>query len=79
MTQLENIPNGEQANIDEIAELTIKQLEKRYAGKPPVLRGVHAKDHGCVTATFQVDANLPDALRVGVFASPGREYEALAR
>jgi hypothetical protein len=79
MPNLENIPNGEQSNIDEIANLTIKQLERRYSKHPPALRGVHAKDHGCVTAKFKVEEDLPAHLRVGVFASAGREYEALIR
>lgn len=79
MIELEHIPADEAANIAKIAELTIKQLERRYSNKPPVLRGVHAKGHGCVKARFKVDDNLPEDLRVGVLASPGREYEAVIR
>lgn len=79
MAKLENIPANEAADIAKIAELTIQQLERRYAAKPPVLRGVHAKDHGCVHASFKVNEDLADNFRVGVFASPGREYEAFIR
>jgi hypothetical protein len=79
MIELEHIPADEAANIAKIAQLTIKQLERRYSDKPPVLRGVHAKGHGCVKAKFKVDDNLPEDLRVGVLASPGREYEAVIR
>lgn len=79
MIELEHIPADEAANIAKIAELTIKQLERRYSNKPPVLRGVHAKGHGCVKAKFKVDDSLPEDLRVGVLASPGREYEAVIR
>lgn len=79
MIELEHIPADEATNIAKIAELTIQQLERRYPGGCPVLRGVHAKDHGCVKARFKVDDNLPNDLRVGVFASPGREYDALIR
>lgn len=38
--KLENIPEGEAAQIKNIAELTLKQLERRYAEAPRFLRGV---------------------------------------
>ena len=79
MTELENIPANEADNIQEIAALTIRQLERRYPSPQPILRGVHAKDHGCVKATFKVHENLPEYLRVGVLACAGHEYEALIR
>jgi catalase len=59
--------------------LTLKLLKQRYGGNLPVLRAVHPKDHGCVKATFEVSAELPEALRVGVFAKPGRKYDAWIR
>ena len=77
--RLENIPEGEAAQIKHIAELTLKQLERRYAEAPRFLRGVHAKDHGCVKATFTVRRDLPHYLRVGVFATPGKTFDAWIR
>ena len=79
MPELEHPPADEADNIAKIAALTIQQLERRYPTPPPILRGVHAKDHGCVTATFKVNANLPDELRTGAFACAAHEYEALIR
>ena len=79
MTELEHIPEDEAGNIAKIAALTVQQLDRRYPAPQAILRGVHAKDHGCVTAIFQVNANLPDELRVGVLACAGHEYEALIR
>ena len=79
MPELEHPPADEADNIAKIAALTIQQLERRYPTPPPILRGVHAKDHGCVKATFKVAENLPENLRVGVLACPGHEYEALIR
>ncbi len=76
MPELEHIPADEAANIAKIAALTIRQLDRRYPAPEPILRGVHAKDHGCVRATFKIDACLPEDLRVGVLAGAGREYEA---
>ncbi len=45
---------------------------------PTYRRDAHAKAHGCVTATFTVREDLPEALRTGVFV-PGREYKAWIR
>jgi hypothetical protein len=76
---VEEIPPGEEDQIREIADLTVKLLKQRYGGNLPVLRAVHPKDHGCVKAVFEVRADLPDELRVGVFAKPGRKYDAWIR
>ncbi len=75
----EVIPEGEAAQIDNVVELTLKQMKAMYLNKLPPLRGVHPKDHGCVKAKFQVLADLPEAYRIGVFAKPGREYDAYIR
>jgi hypothetical protein len=77
--QLESIPAQEAAQIENIVRLTVAQMKKRYPAGTPVLRGVHPKDHGCVKATFHVSDKLPEELRVGVFATPGREYPAWVR
>ncbi len=76
---LEKVPPGEAAQIDNIADLTITQLNNRYAAKPPVRRGVHPKDHGCVEATFTVSETLDPTYRVGVFSKPGARFRAAIR
>src|SRR5690606_9157704 len=76
---VENIPEGEAAQIDEIADLMEKLLDQRYGQGKPFLRGVHPKAHGCARATFTVHAHLPEDLRVGVLAQPGATYEAFVR
>ena len=43
----------------------------------PVGRAAFYKTHGCASATFTVDPDLPSDLRVGVFA--GSSYDALVR
>jgi len=45
---------------------------------PLYRRDAHAKAHGCLTATFTVRDDLPEALRTGVFV-PGRQYQAWIR
>ena len=76
---LENIPADEQKQIEHIVQLTMQQLQMRFPGDKRVLRGVHAKDHGCVTATFEVLPNIAENLRQGVFAQPGKKCSALVR
>ena len=76
---LESVPEGEAARIDNIVRMTVEQMKKRYPGAAPVARGVHPKDHGCVMARFQVLDTVPEELRVGIFAKPGREYQAFIR
>jgi hypothetical protein len=77
--ELENIPPNEDAGIDSVAALTVKLLERRYAGAPRVLRGVHPKDHGCVEALFTVAETLAPEYRVGVFQQPGQRFRAAIR
>ena len=76
---VENVPEGEAEQIEEIAQLMVKLLEKRYGAGKPFLRGVHPKAHGCARATFTVNVNLSADLRVGVFANAGSSYEAVVR
>jgi L-Lysine epsilon oxidase N-terminal/L-lysine epsilon oxidase C-terminal domain len=47
------------------------------AGQDPALRPVFLKPHGVAAATFSIRPDLPERLRVGVFA--GRSYRAWVR
>lgn len=77
--RVENIPAGELQQIQHIVELTIRQLQMRYPGLKSVLRGVHAKSHGCVSGEFQILANIPGNLRHGVFGIPRRTFASMIR
>ncbi len=77
-TAFEDPPPGEAQQIGQIVDLTVKLLQYRY-GDSLSRRGVHAKDHGCVKATFVVNPDVPEALRTGVFATPGKSYDAWVR
>lgn len=76
---LEKIPANEPAQIDNVAALTVQQLERRYGAAPRFLRGVHPKDHGCVEAAFMVYDNLDPQYQVGVFRKPGQRFRAAIR
>ncbi|MFC5624738.1 SRPBCC family protein [Algoriphagus winogradskyi] len=54
------------------------QVTRMYKDKK-MLRQVHTKMHGCVKATFAVEKDLPEELKVGVFAGNPRKYNAWVR
>ena len=73
-------PAQEAREIKETAALTEKLLDKRYTQKrKPVLRGVHPKSHGCLRAWFEIRHDIAPELRVGLFAKPGKRYDAWVR
>ena len=78
----ESIPNPDEEakQIQELVQLIVKLLDKRYtAKKKPILRGVHPKSHGCVKAIFEVRHDIDTAFQHGLFKTPGRRFEALIR
>ncbi|MEB2787021.1 SRPBCC family protein [Algoriphagus persicinus] len=54
------------------------QVTRIYKDKK-MLRQVHTKMHGCVKATFAVVKDLPEKLKVGVFAWEPKDYHAWVR
>lgn len=65
----------EEEAIEQILDVSIALLNTR---RQPVPRGQHPKTLGCVRAEFVIESDLPEALKVGVFASP-RTYDAVVR
>lgn len=74
---LEEDPQDEAKHIARLVEITAKRMQQQYSGKR-MLRGVHPKDHGCVTAKFEVLSDLPHKYTAGVF-QPGAVYDAYVR
>lgn len=72
-------PDLEAKQIAETTELTVQLLDKRYSPPKQILRGVHPKSHGCVKATFTINPDIPPGLQVGLFAEPGRQFDAFIR
>ncbi len=73
-------PKKESLEIRELTRLTDKLLDKRYTQKgKDVLRGVHPKSHGCLRAVFEIRHDIPESLRTGLFATPGKRYKAWVR
>jgi hypothetical protein len=78
---LESIPDPvlEARHIQEVADLTVKLLAKRYPSPNQILRGVHAKAHGCVDAVFEVLPDIDQDLQIGLFSRLGATYRAVVR
>lgn len=67
----EIIPPTEAADTQTIVKTIEGAINGAYAmGERPAMRDAHAKGHGCVKGTFTVGADVPPALRQGVFAQP---------
>src|SRR5690242_10736713 len=69
-----------QSDIDAVTQLQLAIMQKMasHRTQPAKLRGQHPKPHGCVQAQFEVLGDIPDQLKVGLFAKPAR-YTAYIR
>ncbi|MDB6146079.1 MAG: catalase [Pseudomonas sp.] len=76
-TQEQMLP-GEAALYQEIIQTAIRIVDQ-HRESTRYLRDAHAKAHGCVKAEVQVLSDLPPALRQGVFAQPGKTWQATMR
>jgi len=74
----EQIPPGETAMTQDIIQTAIRIVDQHREGTR-YLRDAHAKAHGCVNAEVQVPGDLPAPLRQGVFAEPGKVWQATIR
>ena len=68
-------PTVEDAAIEQVCNVSLALLDTT---KRPVPRGQHPKTLGCVRAEFVIEPDLPEPLKVGVFASP-HTFPALVR
>ncbi|AXP04696.1 catalase [Pseudomonas fluorescens] len=74
----EQIAPGETAMTQDIIQTAIRIVDQHREGTR-YLRDAHAKAHGCVMAGVQVPNDLPAPLRQGVFAEPGKTWQATIR
>jgi catalase len=74
----EQIPPGEAALSQDIIQTAIRIVDQ-HRESTRYLRDAHAKAHGCVKAEVQVLSDLAPALRQGVFAEPGKTWQAMMR
>jgi catalase len=63
-----------------IAATLAFQVRRDHApNRLPAQRDAHPKHHGTVEAELTIDPDIPDDLRHGIFATPGRRYQAWIR
>jgi len=74
----EQIPPGESARTQAIIQTAIRIVDQ-HRESTRYLRDAHAKAHGCVKAEVQIPGDLSADLRQGVFAEPGKTWQALIR
>jgi catalase len=70
-------PVGEEAEIQAVMEITKKKMLAQ-GNSPPTRRDQHPKSHGYLVGEFIVAENIPNELRVGIFAQP-RTYPVRIR
>ncbi len=76
----ERVAAGEAEAALALAQLHVDKIERHFAegGRKRARRGFHAKSHGIVRATLNIDPDLAPPFRVGVFM-PGARYSAWVR
>lgn len=74
----EQVPPGEAAMTQSIIQTAIRIVDQ-HRDNTRYLRDAHAKAHGCVQAKVQVAADLPAAMRQGVFSEPGKTWDGWMR
>ena len=62
-----------------LPEELLKFLSEHYPSSIRTLRGVHPKSHGCVKATFTINPDIAPEFQVGLFAEPGKQFDAFIR
>ncbi|HEY1048802.1 MAG TPA: catalase family protein, partial [Prosthecobacter sp.] len=76
---LETTEENEAEIIEELVATLRGISERMLAETGQALRSVHAKSHGLLHGEVQVLSSLPPILAQGVFAEPGRRYQAAIR
>lgn len=79
VTTVEVIPPWEAAQMLALVRKATDVIAHQPGADTLLQRDAHAKPHGCVKALLTVDDTIPEALRHGVFAQPGRGYPAWVR
>jgi len=73
----EHVAPDEEARFGRLAE-QLRELQRRQSRKAGAGRALHRKAHVGVEASFEVLGELPEPVRQGLFARPGR-YRAYVR
>jgi Catalase len=75
----EEIPKGEEEAIQKIKDDLRQNNVRAFHKYGHAIRDAHAKSHGILYGELTVLPDLPEHLRQGIFAEPGRKYPIIAR
>jgi len=79
VTTTEVVDPREPDVVMRLVRKAVAASEERAASDHLYKRDAHAQPHGCVTATLTVDDAIRPDLRQGIFAEPGRRWQAWVR
>jgi hypothetical protein len=77
ISRFEKVPADEERLIRDMADILQEKMSRDYR-KGQTRRDAHPKNLACLQAEFIVEPNIPEALKVGIFAAP-RIYPAWIR
>ncbi|CAD0095171.1 unnamed protein product [Aureobasidium vineae] len=76
---VEIIKPDEQEKTQRIKEVMERMQEHNFDLHRKAFRATHVKTQGIVKGTLRVHSDLPEHLRQGIFAEPGKTYDVAAR
>ena len=76
---VETIKSDEQEKIDQINQVMARMQKHNFDLHRKAFRATHVKTQGIVKGKLQVRSDLPEHLRQGIFAEPGKTYDVAAR
>ena len=77
ISRFEKVPADEERLIRDMAAILQEKMSRDYR-KGQTRRDAHPKNLACLQAEFKVEADIPAALKVGIFAAP-QSYPAWIR
>jgi len=77
--EVETIKPDEQEKIQQIKEVMERMQKRNFDLHRKAFRATHVKTQGIVKGKLQVHQDLPEHLRQGIFAEPGKSYDVAAR
>lgn len=70
---------GEEEKTEQIKDVMARMQKRNFDLHRHAFRATHVKTQGIVKGKLQVLPDLPEHLRQGIFAHPGRTYDVAAR
>lgn len=76
---VETIKSEEEEKTQQIKDVMERMQKRNFDLHRHAFRATHVKTQGIVKGKLQVHSDLPEHLRQGIFAEPGKTYDVAAR